>query len=133
MPKFGERSKQRLEGEHPDLIAIFEDVIKIYNITILKDGGARTRERQAALFAKGATKTMKSLHLPQEDGFAHAVDAAPYPVDWNDRERFYYMNGLIRMAAEKRGIKIRQGHDWDGDGDFKDQRFDDLPHTELPL
>ena len=131
MPQFGARSSQRLEGVHPDLVAILFDVVEIYDITIPKDGGAREIGRQAALVQAGKSKTMQSKHLIQEDGYAHAVDPVPYPVDWDDKERFYFMAGLLFMAAEKRGIRIRWGGDWDGDKQFSDQTFHDLPHIEL--
>ena len=29
------------------------------------------------------------------------------------------------------GIKLRWGHDWDGDIDLNDQKFNDGPHYEL--
>ena len=60
-----------------------------------------------------------------------AIDAAPSPIDWNDRERFFYFAGVVKGVAEEMGIKIRWGGDWDGDNDFDDQTFDDLVHFEL--
>jgi hypothetical protein len=59
------------------------------------------------------------------------VDAAPYPIDWNNTERFAYMQGLIKGIAMAKGIKIRSGIDWDGDGDITDHSFMDYPHFEL--
>lgn len=53
------------------------------------------------------------------------------------RGRFYFMQGVIHATASRLyregKIKhlIRGGHDWDGDGDFTDQNFDDLGHIEL--
>lgn len=131
MPYFGRTSKRRLVGVHPDLRAILDDVVKIYDITIPPDGGARTRERQAELYRNGDSQRLDSHHIIQADGYAHAVDPVPYPVDWDDRRRFDIMAGLLFMAAEKRGIKIRWGGDWDMDWDLRDQEFHDLPHIEL--
>jgi peptidoglycan L-alanyl-D-glutamate endopeptidase CwlK len=48
------------------------------------------------------------------------VDVAPYPIDWEDYEKFYWFGGYIRW-----------GGDWDGDGDFKDQTLVDLVHWEI--
>jgi len=62
---------------------------------------------------------------------ARAVDVAPYPIDWNDVRRFYYLIGYIRGIADKLGINIRVGADWNGNGEIKDQNFHDLPHIEL--
>lgn len=44
--------------------------------------------------------------------------------------RFYYLAGLLKGIAFVKGIPWRSGCDWDGDGDFTDQSFDDLPHHE---
>ena len=60
-----------------------------------------------------------------------AVDVCPYPIDWNDRERFSYFAGYVRGVAAGMGIDIRWGGDWDSDGEVKDNSFDDLPHFEL--
>lgn len=51
--------------------------------------------------------------------------------------RWYHFGGYVlatadQLRAQGRMTKrIRQGVDWDGDKKFDDQRFDDLPHTEL--
>lgn len=133
MPSFGQTSQNRLERVHPYIRNILDDVVAIYDITIPPNGGLRTIKQQEGMVSLKKSKTMNSKHLMQNNGYSHAVDCLPYPVDFNDRDRFYYMIGLIRMAAENRGVKIRQGHDWDGDSDFKDQSFDDLGHFEITL
>jgi peptidoglycan L-alanyl-D-glutamate endopeptidase CwlK len=133
MPSFGATSRQRLEGVHPDLVAIAEDVVEVYDITVLDKGGVRKYTEQRELVLSGASKTMDSKHLKQVDGYGHALDIAPYPVDWDDSERFFFMAGLVMMAAKKRGVKVRWGHDWDQDMDFNDQKFNDSPHFELVI
>ena len=41
--------------------------------------GTRTKQEQAELVKKGASKTMNSKHLPQEStGMSHAVDLMAY-------------------------------------------------------
>lgn len=131
MPQFGAKSMQRLDRVHPELRAILLEAVELYDITVLYQGGARTREEQAALVASRKSKTMNSKHVIQDDGFAYAVDVAPYPVDWQDSKRFFFMAGLIFGIAKRRGVKLRWGHDWDMDMDFSDQTFNDSPHLEL--
>lgn len=131
MPAFGTTSRQRLKGVHPGLIAIAEDVVEMYDITVLHLGGMRTHDVQKQLVKEGSSKTLNSKHLPQEDGYSHALDIAPYPIDWDNSDRFFFMAGLVMMAAKKRGVKIRWGHDWDQDMDFDDQKLNDSPHFEL--
>jgi len=131
MASFGKTSRQRLVGVHPALVKILLDVVQIYDITIPPNGGSRTEEQQADLVASGKSKTLNSKHLIQDDGYSHAVDVIPYPVDWDDSNRFFFMAGAIMMAAKRSGIKVKWGHDWDMDMDFDDQTFNDSPHFEL--
>lgn len=106
-----------------------EELVKDYDITIIY--GARTVEEQRQLVAEGLSKTMDSKHIPREDGYAYAVDVAPYPIDWEYKEPYYYMWGRIEEIAKRRGVKLRWGGDWDMDKDFNDQTFMDLVHVEL--
>ena len=124
MPKFGKRSKKRLEGVNIVLVHILNKLIKIMDVTIIE--GLRTQKRQDELVKKGASKTKFSKHIE-----GRAVDVAPYPIDWDDRERFHYMGGMLRGIAHEMGVKIRWGGDWDMDTKTKDNRFDDLPHFEI--
>ena len=124
MPKFGKKSKERLQGIDSRLINVLNETVKIMDITIIE--GLRSKERQEELLAKGATKVKYSKHMEGK-----AVDIAPYPIEWKDRERFHYMGGMIRGVASQMGVKVRWGGDWDSDGEIKDNNFDDLVHIEL--
>ena len=124
MYKFGKRSKQRLKGVDAKLVNVLNELIKIMDVTIIE--GLRTQERQNKLVKQGASKTKFSKHIEGK-----AVDVAPYPIDWKDRERFHYMGGMIRGIAKQLNVSVRWGGDWDGDGETKDNRFDDLVHVEI--
>ena len=124
MPKFGKRSRKRLDGVNIVLVHILNKLVKIMDVTIIE--GRRTQERQDELVKKGASKTKFSKHIE-----GRAVDVAPYPIDWNDRERFHYMGGMLRGIAHEMDVKIRWGGDWDNDGEIADNNFDDLVHVEL--
>ena len=124
MPRFGKRSKERLKGVKPELINILNELIKIMDVTIIE--GLRTEARQDELVAQGASKTKFSKHFQ-----GRAVDLAPYPIDWEDRERFHYMGGMIRGIAKQMKVDVRWGGDWDSDGEIADNSFDDLVHVEL--
>jgi len=96
--------------------------------------GLRSIYEQQELVAQGLSKTMDSLHLKQSDGYAHAVDLAPYPIDWNNTKRFYYMAGMMKVLASKHlpdGWYLRWGGNWDNDEDLDDQKFMDLLHFEI--
>ena len=124
MPHFGKRSKQRLKGVDIKLQHILNRIVKIMDVSIIE--GLRTQKRQDELVKKGASKTKYSKHIKGK-----AVDVAPYPIDWEDRERFHYMGGMLRGIAHELNIKVRWGGDWDSDGEIKDNSFDDLVHIEL--
>ena len=127
---FGKRSKERMKTLHPDMVRVLNRAMsfQIMDFSVLET--LRTVERQKHLVDTGASKTMNSKHLVHRDGFSHAFDVAPYPIDWQDTGRFYILNGIIRAAAEVEGVNIRTGADWDSDGLILDHSFHDLPHYE---
>jgi peptidoglycan L-alanyl-D-glutamate endopeptidase CwlK len=124
MYKFGRKSKERLKGVDARLVNVLNELIKIMDVTIIE--GLRSEERQKELLAKGATKVKYSKHMEGK-----AVDLAPYPIDWENRDGFHYMGGMVRGIGKQLGINIRWGGDWDSDGDVKDNGFDDLVHVEI--
>jgi peptidoglycan L-alanyl-D-glutamate endopeptidase CwlK len=94
------------------------------DVTIIE--GVRSAERQKKLLSQGSTKVKYSKHMEGK-----AVDLAPYPIDFEDRDGFHYMGGMIRGIAQQMGFKVRFGGDWDSDGSTRDNRFDDLVHVEI--
>lgn len=144
MPSFGTKSLSKLKTCHPDLIAICIETVKIFDISVLE--GARSDEQQHKYFLDGKSKldgiTRKSKHQVTPDKpLSMAVDIAPYPVKFDSQTkiiaRFYMMAGVMFAIAEylyEHGEiehKLRWGGDWNGNHDFEDQSFDDLPHFEL--
>jgi peptidoglycan L-alanyl-D-glutamate endopeptidase CwlK len=51
MPKFSEKSAEKLNTCHPDLVRLFQEVVKYFDCTILE--GMRGRERQERFFREG--------------------------------------------------------------------------------
>lgn len=137
MPAYSEASARRLATCHPDLQAVFNEVIKHFDCTILQ--GHRTVEQQQDLYAQGRTRpgaivtqidgvTKKGMHNHRP---ALAVDATPYPINWKDRERQTLFAGFVLGVAARMGVKLRWGGDWNQDTQMADNRFDDFPHFEL--
>ena len=130
--RFGERSLTKLHTCDNKLIAVANEALKgsPIDLTILE--GHRTRERQIELFNSGMSKIDGESRLSKHQWTPSlAVDIAPYPIDWKDINRFFMMAGVVLSSAERLGVALRWGGDWDMDGDFKDQDFFDLPHFEL--
>jgi len=104
------------------------EVCMYFDCTIIT--GHRNREEQTKKFGAGLSKKMYP-HSKHNSLPSMAVDVAPYPIDWADRDRFHYFAGFVMGIAKKRGIKLRWGGDWDGDTEVKDNNFDDLLHFEI--
>jgi len=126
------RRAQRLEGVHPQLRKAVLIAGEILDIVVLD--GVRDLAKQRKHVASGASKTMASKHLPQDDGFGHAVDIIVdlgNRGDFEDRESVAPVVGVVRGILHTLGVRSRWGGDWDGDGQTRDHRFSDLMHLEL--
>jgi peptidoglycan LD-endopeptidase CwlK len=128
--KYSKSSLEKLYQCHPILQEVFNAVIKHVDTTIIT--GHRSKAEQNRLFDEGKSQLRypKGKHnsLP-----SMAVDAAPYPIDWNDRERITLFAGFVLGLAAERGIKLRWGGDWNMNFETADNNFDDLWHFELVL
>ena len=116
--KLGTRSMQSLSGVHPDMVAVVKRAIEITGVDFTVIEGIRNINRQRELFKAGKSTTMNSRHIT-----GHAVDMVPWPVDWEDLERFEVMSEAMKAAAEELEIPIIWGGDW--------KSFYDAPHFEL--
>ena len=119
------RSLERLEGAHPDLQKVIKRAAAISDLDFTVLEVLRTPERQRQLVAKGASKTMKSRHLPSADGKSRACDIAPLidgAVSW-DWPLYHRLAVVIKQAAVEVGVPIEWGGDW--------RTFKDGPHFEL--
>ena len=130
MPKFGERSKNALSSCDERLIKIFDEVIKTVDCSVLE--GHRGQSKQDKYYEEGKSKVKypsgRHNKLP-----SMAVDVAPYPIDWNDRERFHLFAGFVLGIAKSMGINLRWGGDWNQNWFVDDNKFDDFPHFELRI
>lgn len=128
MPKFSQSSLRKLETCDGQLYQLFTEVVKTFDCTIVT--GHRNKAAQNEKYQKGLT-TVKYPNSKHNVLPAQAVDAAPYPIDWDDADRFYYFAGYVKGIAQQMGIAIRWGGDWDQDTETADQKFNDLGHFEL--
>ena len=120
------RSLERLTGAHPDLQKVIKRAAAISDLDFTVLEVLRTLERQRQLVAKGASKTMKSRHLPSADGKSRACDIAPMidgQVSW-DWPLYNRLAPIIKQAALECGVSIEWGGDW--------RTFKDSPHWQLP-
>lgn len=128
MPRFGKRSKEKLATCDDRLQKVFNEVIKHVDCSVLE--GHRSKERQNKLYEEGKTKVRypKGRHNASP---SNAVDVVPYPIDWNDRERFHLFAGFVLGVANRMGYTLRWGGDWNMNFQVNDNNFDDFPHFEI--
>lgn len=118
--QLGNRSKERLEGVHPDLVRVVERAIELTEVDFTVLEGMRTVARQKKLVAKGASTTMNSRHLT-----GHAVDIGAWvdgTVRW-DWPLYYKLADAMKQAAKELNVDLEWGGDW--------KSFKDGPHYQL--
>lgn len=120
MPNFSAKSLEKLMECHPDLIRLFQEVVKEIDCSIIC--GHRNKSHQDEAFRHGFSNTPwpKSKHnkIP-----SLAVDCIPYPCKWDDSESFEALAKVVFKKANELGIEIVWG------GSFK--TIMDKPHYEL--
>lgn len=117
MYQLGNKSRSKLDGVHPDLVAVVERAIQLTEQDFSVGEGLRSIDRQRELVKSGKSKTMNSRHLT-----GHAVDLFPYPLSW-DWEYFHPIADAMKQAAKELGVAIDWGGDWTS--------FPDGPHFQL--
>lgn len=125
---FSPTSQKRLGECDARLQTLFCAVIRHVDCTIIT--GRRNQQAQNEMVRTGRSGLMypQSMH----NSFpARAVDVAPYPIDWQDRERATLFAGFVIGMGMQMGMQLRWGGDWDGDWQVRDNNFDDLWHFEL--
>lgn len=114
------RSRARLAGVHPALVAVVEEAARTSPVPFIITEGRRTPERQAALVRAGASRTLNSRHLT-----GHAVDVAARVegrIRW-DWPLYPRIAAAFKAAAQAQGVALVWGGDW--------PRLRDGPHFEL--
>lgn len=132
MPKFSKKSKAQLETCHPLLQKLFNEVIKVYDCTIVQ--GYRGEEEQNKAYAQGKSKLKypKSKHNKSP---SMAVDVAPYvggKLSWDTNQVIHFAGVVIGIAYMLK-ISLRWGGDWDLDNYLANNTFNDLVHFELNI
>ena len=128
MSQLGPKSVERLAECDERLQRVFNEVIKNYDCTVICGHRSKEDQDEAVRTGKSKLKFPDSKHnlVP-----SRAADVVPFPIDWNDKIRFYHFIGYVLGVADTMGIKLRSGSDWNKNNNFKDEHFMDLPHFEL--
>lgn len=100
------KSLAKLEGVHPDLVAVVKRAIQISEQDFSVGEGLRSPSRQRELVNTGRSTTMNSRHLT-----GHAVDLFPYPLSW-DWNYFYPIADAMKQAAKELDVDLEWGGAW---------------------
>jgi len=158
MPNYSKKSADKLATCNKPIQDLFARVVKHKDNTVIC--GLRTKAEQEKAFRNNASKVQfpNSKHngkAPKHD-VSDGIDAAPYPIpkgwgdingiskseislDWKERLKFYQFAAIVTfewsvMQAEDDKYKdwiLTWGGDWDRDGDYTDNTFDDLVHFQI--
>ena len=142
MARWGRTSQSRLITCDRRIVTVANSVIQEVDCKVLY--GHRSVQEQHKLFLEGRTKCDGINKLSYHNySPSLAIDLVPYPVKWPDAkgiseeeakarmERFHVFGGYVLGVARSRGIPLFWGNDWDGDWNFIEHSFRDLPHFEL--
>lgn len=154
------RSRTALQGVHPDLVAVVKRAIQITRQDFVVLQGVRTTEQMYETYGQGRTVAqciakkippemaeryakpreakvtwlddpLMSNHRVMADGFGHAVDICPYPVDWKTPSKFDAIALAMMTAAVELNVSIRWGADWNQNGKPREKGETDSPHFEI--
>lgn len=119
----------KLKGVHPDLVRVVSRCAKDWKDAVFTFGitcGPRTLEEQKLLVKKGASKTLRSRHIPAKNGYSHAIDVVAVldgNVRW-DWPLYDKISKAMKAAAKTEKVSVEWGGDW--------ASFRDGPHYQLP-
>lgn len=130
-----ERSTKALAGVHPDLIKVVvlaHDLCLQNDLDFIITEGCRTLAKQRKYVAKGVSQTLKSRHIPGEDGYGKAIDFAPVIDTDGDGDTevtfawpaFWPIVEAFEKASKELNIPVEMGARW--------KKFPDGPHVQLP-
>ena len=136
MFKLSQRSLNKLDGVHPDLVAVVKHAIEITDVDFGVTYGVRTVEEQEKLVASGRSQTMKSKHLIQDTGYSHAVDLVAYDgsdVVWEINVYDNICDAMAR-AADELEVPVKWGAAWsEGDIRFYEDTAEDAMNAYIDL
>ena len=126
MPKFSRRSTEELESCHIVLQRLMKRVIQRTDFSVIC--GFRGQEAQDKAYTEGKSK-LKFPRSKHNTSPSTAVDIVPYPIDWDDIDRFKELAAVVKEEwslmpeAEKLRYRLEHGGDW--------KSFPDWPHWQI--
>ncbi len=129
MPEFSETSLKRLHTCHPNLIRVMNMAIRNGPDFSIICGYRDAMEQQKAFSDRNSLVVFPYSKHNVEPSVA--IDIAPFPIDWDNWNRFRILAGYVMGVADTMGLPLIWGGDWNKNYDEGDEKFRDLPHFEL--
>lgn len=130
MGQLTQASVEKLRSVDPRLAQVVRDVASVIDIYVVT--GHRDKADQDEAYQTGASD-LQWPHSKHNKLPSLAVDLAPKPLDWDDRDRFILLAGAMLGAAAAHGLTLRWGGAWHGwENGYEDGVLDtDLGHFEI--
>lgn len=125
--RFGRQSSARLARVHRDLVITAKEALRrsSVDVTVPRDGGARTLEEQQVLVDAGASQTLDSRHrITGDDQLCKAVDLVPWVNHgprWEWPPIFAFAKWMAEVAHER---DIAEHLTWGGVWDKRVSQLD---------
>ncbi len=132
--KLSDRSLERARDVNPKLINLILLAIRRTPIDfgVAWMGGKRTAEEQNQLFKEGYSQCDGYEKLSKHQS-GDAIDLNIFVGSRlvENKEMLCVVAGVMFSCANELGINLRWGLDWNGNGDIRDNKFNDMYHFEI--
>ena len=112
MPKFSETSLSKLATCDRRIHHVLHAAIGFTDFSVLCGHRGSLSQNEAQKAGKSQLRWPDSKHNKKP---SLAVDIAPYPIDWEDKERFCFLAGVIMTVAKLFDVSLKWGGDWGWD------------------
>ena len=114
MPKFSEASQSKLATCDRRLHHVLYAAIGFTDFSVQCGHRGKIAQNEAfdSVPQRSKVEWPNSRHNQKP---SLAVDIAPYPIDWEDKERFCYLAGVIMTIARLFEVPLKWGGDWGWD------------------
>jgi peptidoglycan L-alanyl-D-glutamate endopeptidase CwlK len=111
---FSIRSRESLRSVHPDLARVAERALELTTVDFILTEGKRTLAKQREYIRSGASRTLRSRHIPamNESGFAEALDIMPLEAGKVRDDLCPVVAKAFYKAAAELGVDLQWGGDW---------------------
>lgn len=112
MNAYSKRSASNLEECEFELQDIFTDALFIIDHSITCGRRDEANQNYRYSIGESTKKWPDGKHNFEAPAFSRAVDAHPYPIDYENINRYHFFAGVVFAIAHERGIELIWGGYW---------------------